>query len=276
MLFAWKHRHEDDAYYKFFKNILGFTPRNLAVYKTAFIHRSCSQEASNGHHVNNERLEYLGDAVLGAIVAEYLYKKYPYEGEGFLTITRSKIVSRASLGKLARKIGLIDLIQYNRSQPGVFKSLEGDVFEALIGAIYIEKGFLFTRRLVINKLLSVYVDVDELVKTDWNYKGMLIDWGQHLQRKISFEVERTITQGNNWRRQYEVRVYIDGKPYSSAINYTIKSAEQLAAEKTYKYIQECEASLSKISPIGMPDKVEEDDLKCGDAGNTSASVDFDQ
>ena len=140
----WFKRHkENKEFYSFFKNILGFTPRRTKIYQVAFIHKSKSIETLQGRRINNERLEYLGDAVLSAIVAEYLYKKYPYKGEGFLTELRSKIVSRNNLNKLAQKIGLSQLIQYNKEQQGVFKSIDGDAFEALVGAIYLEKGFNF-------------------------------------------------------------------------------------------------------------------------------------
>jgi ribonuclease-3 len=188
--------------------------------------------------VNNERLEYLGDAVLSAVVAEFLYKKYPHQGEGFLTEMRSKLVSRANLNKLAQKIGLSQLIQYNRESQGVFKSIDGDAFEALVGAIYLEKGYRFTRRVIIKKIMSTYLDVDAMAHTDWNFKSKLIDWGQKNHKKISFEVERVFFQGKESRRQYDVRVKIDGEPAEHAIEYSIKAAEQLAAEKTYKKLQQ--------------------------------------
>ena len=125
-------KKENKEFYSFFKNVLGFTPRNTSTYQIAFIHKSKSQETYQGKKINNERLEYLGDAVLSAIVAEFLYKKYPYQGEGFLTEMRSKIVSRASLNKLAQKIGLSQLIQYNKESQGLFKSIDGDAFEKSI------------------------------------------------------------------------------------------------------------------------------------------------
>lgn len=229
-LFARK--KESPEFYRFFKNVLGFTPRHTELYHIALTHSS-SSSVEHGHRINNERLEYLGDAVLGSIVAEYLYRKYPMKGEGFLTEMRSKIVSRKSLGSLARKIGLPELVEHQRGQQGAFKSLGGDAFEALIGAVYLEKGFHFTRHLIIDKLLCTYLDIDTLANTDWNYKGKLIDWGQKNHRKISFEVVRSrIVEGG--RKEYECRVNIDGQPQQSAIDYTIKAAEQLAAEKTYK------------------------------------------
>ena len=146
-------RREHPEFYRFFKNVLGFCPRNVNLYQIAFTHRSKSVSTAQGR-INNERLEYLGVAVLGVMVAEFLYKKYPYQGEVFLTEMRSKMVSRASLNKLAQKIGLPDLVQYTSggSQSG-FKSINGDAFEALVGAIYLEKGYRFTRRVVIDKIM---------------------------------------------------------------------------------------------------------------------------
>jgi len=237
MLFG--RRNESPEFYRFFRNVLGFIPRRTELYHIALTHSS-SSTVDHGHRINNERLEYLGDAVLGAVVAEYLYRKYPLKGEGFLTEMRSKIVSRKSLGGIARHIGLPELVEHQRGQKGSFKSLGGDAFEALIGAVYLEKGFRFTRRLIIDKLLCTYIDVDTLANTDWNYKGKLIDWGQKNHVKISFEVVRAVVREGG-RKEYECRVNINGKPQQSAVEYTIKSAEQLAAEKTYKAIMEAAA-----------------------------------
>ncbi|MBQ6097107.1 MAG: ribonuclease III [Bacteroidales bacterium] len=239
-MFLFNRHKGNEEFYNFFKNILGFTPRRTDIYQIAFIHKSKSVEVLKGRRINNERLEYLGDAVLSAIVADYLYKKYPYEGEGFLTIMRSKIVSRANLNKLAHKIGLTKLIQYNKEQQGIFKSIEGDAFEALVGAIYMEKGYNFTRKIIIDRVIRFHLDVDALSQQDWNYKSKLIDWGQKEKRKVSFEVVRTIFQGkqNASRKEYEVQVLLDGEPAEKAIEFSIKAAEQLAAEKTYKKLVE--------------------------------------
>ena len=226
-LFAKK--KESPEFYAFFKNVLGFTPRRTELYHTAFIHRSVSS-VTEGHRINNERLEYLGDAVLGTVVAEYLYKKYPLKGEGFLTEMRSKIVSRKSLGQLAVKIGMMELIEHQRGGEGAFKSMGGDALEALIGAVYIEKGYRFTRRIIIRKLLCTYIDVDTVAQTEWNFKSKLIDWG---------------LRGQSGRREYECRVNIDGQPQQSAVEYTIKSAEQLAAEKTYKTLMKSAGNEAK-------------------------------
>lgn len=236
-------KKERPEFYRFFKNVMGFTPSHTELYHTAFIHRSISA-VHEGHRINNERLEYLGDAILGAVVAEFLYKKYPLRGEGFLTEMRSKIVSRKSLGSLAHRIGLTELIEHQPGVEGGFKSMGGDAIEALIGAIYIEKGYRFTRRLIVKRLLCTYIDVDTVAQTDWNYKSKIIDWGQKNHHKVTFETVNSFVRNHSGRREYECRVNIDGQPKQSAIEYTIKAAEQLAAEKTYKALQEAGEAMS--------------------------------
>ena len=232
MLFRRKNK-ESEKFNSFFKNILGFVPRHTELYHVALTHRSQST-MHNGHRINNERLEYLGDAVLGAVVAEFLYKKYPYQGEGFLTELRSKIVSRASLNQLSKKTGLFDLIEYQHDSAGGFKSIGGDAFEATVGAMYIDKGYKFVRHVLVDRILRIYLDVDSMAAMDWNFKSKLIDWGQKNHKKITFEVVHTTTQGRNGRRQYESQVSINGVAQQSAIDFSIKAAEQQAAEKTYK------------------------------------------
>lgn len=232
MLFSPRNK-ESKEFNSFFRNILGYVPRRTELYHVAFTHRS-SSSSHKGHRINNERLEYLGDAILSAVVADFLYKKYPFQGEGFLTELRSKIVSRASLNKLAVKIGLVEFIEYQHDSTGGFKSIGGDAFEALVGAMYLEKGYKFTRRVIVDKILCTYIDVEAVAATDWNFKSKLIDWGQKNHKKVVFEVVKTIAQNHVSRRQYESLVSIDGIPQKSAVEYSIKAAEQLAAEKTYK------------------------------------------
>ncbi len=229
-LFNRKNR-DDDHFSNFFKNVLGFKPKNRELYELAFRHRSNSKSLATGAKVNNERLEYLGDAVLSSIVADYLFHKYPHKEEGFLTEMRSKIVSRSNLNKVAKKIGLSELLTF-KGQQSQFKFINGDAFEALIGAIYLERGYIFTQKVLTNRIISVYMDIDTMAATDWNFKSKLIDWGQHNHRKVSFEVVNVIDCG--YCKQYESRVLIDGEPHESAVDYSIKASEQLAAEKTYK------------------------------------------
>ena len=224
--------------YVFCKNVLGFRPRHTELYRIAFTHRSKSQELGHGHRVNNERLEYLGDAVLSSIVADYLYHRYPDKEEGFLTELRSKIVSRNNLNRLGTTIGLAELIQYDTRSNGEFKSKEGDGVEALVGAIYLDKGYKVTRRVVVSRFLRLYMDVDKLASNEWNYKSKLLDWGQQHRHKIQFVAQKSSRPNDRNHIEYTVTVNVDEKPQLSAKASSIKVAEQLAAEKTYLHLQE--------------------------------------
>ena len=143
------------------KNILGFYPGNIAVYKLAFSHRSVATQTINGMQLSNERLEFLGDAVLGAVIADLLFRRFPFRDEGFLTEMRSRIVSREYLKNLAFKIGINTFIK-NNSGPGMYRSMYGDAFEALVGAIFIDKGYKHTENFVINRIIRHHVDLNEI------------------------------------------------------------------------------------------------------------------
>ena len=223
-------RKDKESYSCFYK-MLGFYPRNISYYEQALLHKSLSAKNEKGRPCNNERLEFLGDAILDAIIADILYQKFDGKREGFLTNTRSKIVSRETLNHLADQIGLTKLIKFSTRQAAHNSYMGGNAFEALVGAMYLEKGYKFTRRIIIDRLVNTYMDVDALATSDWNFKSKLIDWGQKERKKVSFEVVQVIA---GHRKQYETRVLIDGAPHESAIEFSIKAAEQLAAEKTYK------------------------------------------
>ncbi len=212
------------------KNIFGFCPGNVSLYKLAFLHRSVAME-QNGHKVSNERLEYLGDAVLSSIVADYLFKKFPFKDEGFLTEMRSKLVSREQLNKLSRKLGLDQFIQSNQDSKSFFRSMEGDAFEAFIGAVYLDRGYGFARRLVINRIISVHFDIDELVNLEVNYKSKLIEWSQKERKDLQFNVITEI--GNGCNKQYLVEIKVEDSICATGQDFSIKGAEKIAAEKAY-------------------------------------------
>lgn len=214
------------------RNILGFKPGNIFLYKLAFRHRSVSKILHNGNKQNNERLEYLGDSVLSTVVAHYLFMKYPSQDEGFMTEMRSKMVSRVTLNKIGIKMGLHNLIRLDTNQFHGFKSVDGDVLEALIGAVFLDKGFNFASKVILNRIIAVHMDLDALEHRDWNYKSKLIDWGQKEKQKVSFQVLDTILRGK--KKLYKIAVLIDGIERSQAMDHSIKSAEQLAAEIAYK------------------------------------------
>lgn len=183
----------------------------------------------NGIKINNERLEYLGDAVLGSVIADYLFKKFPYKGEGFLTEMRSKIVRRSNLEKLSRKLGLDKLIESSPEIRSSAKSMRGDAFEAFIGALYLDKGYSFTYNIIIKRIVNIHMDIDALEHTDTNFKSKLIEWAQKERKEIEFRVIGE--KGEKNQKQYEVEINVDGEPVSTGIDFSIKGAEKIAAEK---------------------------------------------
>jgi len=221
---------EDKDLFHAIKNIFGFYPGNIFLYKLAFRHKSAAEEIREGTKISNERLEYLGDAILSAIVADFLFKKFPYHDEGFLTEMRSKIVSRSSLNKLSLKLGIDNLILANKESNSHFKSLKGDTLEAFIGAIYIDKGYVFTRKIIIERIINVHFDIDELMVIELNFKSKLIEWVQKEKKSIDFKVIEEI--GTGYNKQYVVEVLIDNTGFGKGQDFSIKGAEQIAAEKT--------------------------------------------
>jgi ribonuclease III len=215
------------ALYRSIHNLLGFWPKNIALYEQAFRHRSVAKEIRDGVKDSNERLEFLGDAVLGTIVANYLFSKFPFKDEGFLTELRSRMVSRAYLNKLAIKIGLDKLIQYDDSNK-LYKSICGDTFEALVGAIYLDKGFKFTEGIILKRIIRFHVDIDELELQDLNFKSKLINWAQRNRKTISFDAREETNSDR--QRVYYVSVLIDEVSQGEGLGYSKKSAEQAAAE----------------------------------------------
>ena len=213
---------------KSIKNIFGFKPGNLHLYRLAFRHKSANKDV-NGIKINNERLEYLGDAIIGSIIAEYLFKKFPYKGEGFLTEMRSKIVCRSNLDKLSRKLGIDRLIESSADTKSAAKSMRGDAFEAFIGALYLDKGYAFTRKVIIKRIVNIHIDIDTLEHLDTNFKSKLIEWSQKEKKEVEFRV--ISEKGIKNKHQYEVEVYVDEEPISRGIDFSIKGAEKIAAEK---------------------------------------------
>lgn len=209
------------------RSLLGFTPSNLGLFKLAFYHKSASSEKFYAIQ-SNERLEYLGDAVLGTIVAEYLFKKYPNNNEGFLTKMRSKIVKRKSLNKIADKMGLdVLLSEYNNTR--LSRSMLGNALEALVGAVYLESGYPKTKRYVINKILRGYLDIHELETFDDNYKSQLLEWCQKNGQTVAYKMLAKYKFEK--RDRFKVAVMIDGNKIATADDFNKKSAEQTASEK---------------------------------------------
>jgi ribonuclease-3 len=212
------------------KNLLGFWPGNIRLYELAFTHSSVAREIREGIKDSNERLEFLGDAVLGTIIAQFLFVKFPYRDEGFLTEMRSRIVNRMYLNKLAIKIGIDKLIQYDASHR-MYKSICGDTFEALIGAIYLDKGYDFTERIVLERIVRFHVDLDELEQQELNFKSRLINQAQRNRQSIVFDAREE--SASERQKRYHVTVFIDEQPIAEGVGYSKKAAEQAASEQAW-------------------------------------------
>jgi ribonuclease III len=208
------------------KNLLGFHPGNLSLYHLAFRHKSSIRQEHKAK--SNERLEYLGDAILGSIVAEMLFKKFPYKDEGFLTEMRSKIVSRDSLNKLALKLGLNKFIETGDINNPRNKSMNGDAFEALVGAIYLDKGYAAARRFIINRIIQHHIDIEALENLETNFKSRLIEWAQREKKSIAFEMIEEIGDGKS--RLVRIQILLNGDPVAQGLDFSKKRAEQIAAE----------------------------------------------
>ena len=209
-------------------SILGFVPAKLSLYRLAFSHKSFAHSQPVFGARNNERLEYLGDAVLGTIVAEYLFKKYPNRNEGFLTKMRSKIVKRKSLNDIADQMGL-DVFLIQNGVDMVSNSMLGNALEALIGAIYIDIGYQGTRRFVVKRMLRAYMDIQELETFDDNYKSQLLEWCQKQNKPIAYKVLSKFKFDN--RDRFRICVMVDEEVIATAEDFSKKAAEQLASKE---------------------------------------------
>ncbi len=208
------------------QNVLGFKPGNIALYELALQHRSKSYDDVAD---NNERLEYLGDAILGAVISDHLYKKYPLQNEGFLTEMRSKIVNRMSLNAIAQKIGLKQLTSYNKSDGTLHNShIFGNALEALIGAIYLDKGYLNTKKFIQNRILNVHLDLDSLEIEDSNLKNKIIGWANKQRKTCDFIVLEEKMEGT--RRIFTIGVQINNTIVAQAKASNKKEASKMAAK----------------------------------------------
>ncbi|MFC5271487.1 ribonuclease III [Adhaeribacter terreus] len=221
---------QDKALSAAIKQITGLEPQNVRLYRTALTHTSVLKQTSAGRHETNERLEFLGDAILGAVVAEFLYKKFPYKQEGFLTEIRSRIVNREMLNSVAIRIGLNTLVKTDQGSNNFrYKSINGNALEALVGAIYLDKGYKTTRRFILDVLVKPHIDVHTLVTTTTNFKSKLIEWAQSQNKNIRFEVVNVKPQGNV--TEFTSEVFLNDEPVALGHGHSKKRAEQAAAEK---------------------------------------------
>lgn len=232
--------HKDRESYFCFYKILGFFPRNIRFYEQALLHKSTSIRSEKGRPLNNERLEFLGDAILDAIVGDIVYKHFEGRWEGFLTNTRSKIVQRETLNKLAVEIGLDKLVKYSTRSSSHNSYMYGNAFEAFIGAIYLDQGYERCKQFMEKKILKNYIDLDKMSRKEVNFKSKLIEWSQKTKMEVSFElIEQFLDQDYNPMFHTEVR--IEGLSAGTGTGYSKKESQQNAAQMALKKIKSDEA-----------------------------------
>ena len=218
-------KSDDSSFEKQLKNVLGIKTGNALLYRTAMSHRSVKETADE----NNERLEYLGDAVLSAIVADYLFKRYPYKGEGFLTEMRSKMVNRQQLNDIALKMGLRKLTFYNKFDNALKGSqIFGNTLEALVGAVYLDKGYDKTHNWVLKQIVIPHMFVDDLEAIDINLKNKLIGWANKNGKALTFELAEEKMEGS--RRLFTINAMLDGELLAQGKGDNKKDASQVAAQ----------------------------------------------
>jgi ribonuclease-3 len=228
-LFFKKLFRKKDEYALTLERVIGFYPHQISIYKQAFLHRSILHNTELQSFESNERLEFLGDAVLDSVISHYLYYKFPKENEGYLTRLRSRLVSRKTLNNLGVKIGLQELMQSSLERAS--KSVYGDALEALIGAIFLDQGYIFAQQFIEEKLLKNHIDIDEVTQTESDFKSRIIEWSQ--KNKANFEFKITEEEQNN-DKLYTAELIINTELKGKGIAYTKKQAEQAAAEQFYK------------------------------------------
>lgn len=232
-------RKDRESYFCFYR-ILGFFPRDIRFYQQALLHKSTSIRSEKGRPLNNERLEFLGDAILDAIVGDIVYRHFEGRREGFLTNTRSKIVQRETLNKLAVEIGLDKLVKYSTRSSSHNSYMYGNAFEAFIGAIYLDQGYERCKQFMEEKILKNYIDLDKMSRKEVNFKSKLIEWSQKNKMEVSFElIEQFLDRDYNPMFHTEVR--IEGLSAGTGTGYSKKESQQNAAQMALKKIKSDEA-----------------------------------
>jgi len=225
----------DKSFTRQLKRILGFQPRNLGLYQLAIVHKSASHFIFKNTKVNNERLEFLGDAILDSMVAEFLFSKFPDKEEGFLTQTRSKIVNRDNLNLMAVKLGIGDMIISKMSKDN-HKSVYGDALEALIGALYLDKGYERTKKIVLERIIQSYININRLLETEIDFKSRIIEWGQKYKKTINFTSFEEMDEQSN-SPVFISHLFIVDDIVGRGIGNSKKEAEQNAAKQALQILE---------------------------------------
>lgn len=238
---------KDKIFFRAIDDMFGFIPHNIELYKLALIHKSASIVLEDGQHINNERLEFLGDAIIESVSSDYLFIEFPDKNEGFLTQLRSKMVSRQSLNGVAKRIGLDDHVITNASNSSSQKHIYGDAFEAMMGAIYLDQGYDFVNRLLINKIFAKYLKMGTLAESETDFKSRLIEWCQKNHHTIHFATTHDKTYSATHPFFYS-KVLIDNIEVGHGAGESKKEAEQRAAFSVSQGINDtdCTKLLDKL------------------------------
>lgn len=227
---------KDKELYSSLHSIMGFYPRNIELYRCALAHRSSSFKGKDGHLKNNERLEFLGDAIIEAAVSDIIYRHFANKDEGFLTNTRSKLVQRETLGKISAELGLDRLVRANGRMGGHNNYMGGNAFEALVGAIYLDRGYRCAFRFIQKRILTKHVNIDKVAKREVNFKSKVLEWTQRNHLEIDFRVSDTLKPGTD-APVFTSQVLIEGVVTGQGTGYSKKESQQNAARDTLRLLQ---------------------------------------
>lgn len=219
---------EDLQLIRFIIDKFGYRPKNLELFKTALTHKSISNIEINSN--SNERLEFLGDAILDAVVAEFLYHKFPNEDEGHLTKVKSKIVSRNTLAKIAEQMQLRDYITFRKTKAIRIATIEGNALEAIIGAIYQDAGYELVKKIVCRQIFRLYLDINQLLENEIDFKSRLFIWSQKNKLELEFKIIKEVNKSGSW--EYETEALINKRVYGKGVGESKKAAEQIASRET--------------------------------------------
>lgn len=216
--------------------ILGFKPKKISFYKKAFLHRSANKKDKEGNPLNYERLEFLGDAMLGTIISKHLYTQVPGGDEGYLTKMRSKIVSREHLNELGKDLNLIDYVESRIPKSHFGDNIHGNVFEALVGAIYLDRGYEYCEKFISKRVIAPYVDIEQLEGKVISYKSLIIEWCQKQKKSFHYDVYEDT--GNDTIKHFAVKLSIGNKIIAKARGTSKKKAEERASKRAFFALQD--------------------------------------
>ena len=230
------HSKQDGDFFLGITKILGFKPKKLDIYKRAFLHRSANKKDDKGNPMNYERLEFLGDSMLGTIISKHLYDEVPDGDEGYLTKMRSKIVSRKHLNELGKDLGLINFVKSRIPKSHFGENIHGNVFEALVGAIYLDRGYKYCEKFIADRVIGPYVDIEQLEGKVISYKSLVIEWCQKQKKTFNYNVYEDT--GNDTLKHFAVKLSIGGKIMAKARATSKKKAEEIASKRAYYALQD--------------------------------------